>query len=704
MTPAGHRPAYPAADRLDLVETLHGHEVADPYRWLEDAGDPRTGAWFTAQDALYERVRATWPKRAEFHARLTELHGVGEVSTPVWRGETSFTTSRDAGQDHPVLVVTAPDGTSRALIDPIAIDPSGNTTLDFWAPSPDGTLLAYGLSEGGTEEALLRVVRVDNGGLVDGPIDRVRATPVAWLPGGDGYYYVRHLPLGSVGEDDAKLHRRVHRHMLGTDPDGDEVVFGDGSPRSTFFDVHLSDDGRWLSISSQHGTYKRNELWLADLSGDGGFGLVQRGGEAGGQAHTGLHVGRDGRAYLFTNRDAPRWRICVADPATLATAGPDDGYAAWHDLLPADPGSVLIDYAVLDGAELPAPLLVALRNRHAIAEVTLHDMGTGARVGEVELPGVGTVTGLTARRDGGHEAWLSYTDFATPARVLRFDALDRSLSVWAEPGGSVDAKVELVTRHIPFRSYDGTEVRMFVVGGTGQPDTPRPAVLYGYGGFTIIRPPVYDPWIIAWVEAGGIFALVSLRGGNEEGEEWHRAGNRENKQNVFDDFAAAGDWLVDNGLTGRDQLGIFGGSNGGLLVGAAMTRHPDKYAAVVCSAPLLDMLRYELFGLGPLWNGEYGTAADPTEFEWLLGYSPYHHVRDGVDYPAVMFTVFDGDTRVDPLHARKMCAALQHATSGDRPVVIRRERNVGHATRAVSRTVDLAADRLAFLTSALSGG
>jgi prolyl oligopeptidase len=242
---------------------------------------------------------------------------------------------------------------------------------------------------------------------------------------------------------------------------------------------------------------------------------------------------------------------------------------------------------------------------------------------------------------------------------------------------------------------------MFVASAATRASSPARAILYGYGGFNIARPPVYDPYILAWIEDGGIFALASLRGGSEEGEDWHRAGMRESKQNVFDDFAAAADWLVAQGLTTHEQIGIFGGSNGGLLVGAAVTQHPEKYGAVVCSAPLLDMLRYERFGMGANWSGEYGSASDPDEFEWLYAYSPYHHVTDGVAYPAVVFTVFDGDTRVDPLHARKLCAALQHATSSGKPVVIRRELNVGHASRAVSRTVDLAADRLAFFTEAL---
>jgi prolyl oligopeptidase len=357
---------------------------------------------------------------------------------------------------------------------------------------------------------------------------------------------------------------------------------------------------------------------------------------------------------------------------------------------------------VLDDETLMRPVTVALRTRHAIGELTVHDLETGAAMHDVALPGIGTIDQLTARRDGGHEAWFGYTDFTTPDQILRYDATTATVDVWAKPEGDASTRVDVVTKHIKFRSYDGTDVRMFVVSGAKPSTAPAKTILYGYGGFNIARPPVYDPYILAWIEDGGVFALVSLRGGSEEGEEWHRAGMRESKQNVFDDFAAAADWLVAQGMTTHQQIGIFGGSNGGLLVGAALTQHPDKYGAVVCSAPLLDMIRYEQFGMGANWYGEYGTATDATEFEWLYAYSPYHHVREGVAYPAVVFTVFEGDARVDPLHARKMCAALQHATSSGKPVVIRREKDVGHASRAVSRTVELAADRLAFFTDALS--
>ena len=292
--------------------------------------------------------------------------------------------------------------------------------------------------------------------------------------------------------------------------------------------------------------------------------------------------------------------------------------------------------------------------------------------------------------------WIGYSDFVTPYRVFRYDLPSATLQPWADPPGAVEVK-GIVAEQITYQSKDGTAVRLFLLHNeTTTPNGTRPTVLYGYGGFNIPLTPAYSSTILAWVEAGGVYAIANLRGGSEEGEAWHRAGMRENKQNVFDDFIAAGEWLVANGWTSPGHLGITGGSNGGLLVGAALTQRPDLFASVICSAPLLDMIRYEQFGLGESWNDEYGTVADPEEFGWLIDYSPYHRVQPGTSYPAVLFAVFDSDSRVDPNHARKMCAALQAATTGERAVVLRREVDVGHAGRSISRYVALYADELAF--------
>jgi prolyl oligopeptidase len=680
---------YPTALRSDHTDVLHGITVPDPFRNLEDESDPATVAWSAAQAELFAEHLATWDARPALQDRLTELLGAGNIGTPTWRGRRAFFARRTAEQEHVVLLTIDPDGTERTLVDPMAIDASGTTTLDAWKPSKSGDLLAYQLSAAGTEESVLRVLDVATGKDVDGPIDRARYSPVAWLPDGKAFYCVRRLAPDTVPAGEEQFHRRVYLHRLGTDPDSDVEIFGAGLDKTNYYGVSVSRDGRWLIVTAAQGTSPRNDLWLADIdeSDPAAPELVPV--QVGVDARAYPHVGRDGRLYVWTDRDAPRGRLAVADPTE-----PEE----WRDLIPQDPQAVLEDYAILD--DLERPVLMASWTRHAISEITVHDLASGERTGALDLPGLGTVGGLSERPEGGYEAWLGYTDHTTPTRILRYDARSGEVTTWAESPGAVEVP-SVRSRQITYRSKDGTEVRMVIVSPTGEPDRPRPTVLYGYGGFSVSLTPAYSASILAWVEAGGVWAVANLRGGSEEGEAWHRAGMRENKQNVFDDFFAAAEYLIGNGWTTRDQLGISGGSNGGLLVGAALTQRPELFRAVVCSAPLLDMVRYEKFGLGATWNDEYGTADDPDQLGLLLSYSPYHRVRDGVAYPAVLFTVFEGDTRVDTMHARKMCAALQAATTGG-IVLLRAEREVGHGARAVSRTVDLAADQLAFLRKELT--
>ena len=682
---------YPPARREDIAEQIHGRLVRDPYRWLEDADREETRSWLAAQDALLAGYLAGLGDRSALAGRITELLGAGSVGAPVWRGDRQFYTRRAAGQEHAVLHVATPSDGERILIDPTAIDETGTTTLDAWQPDLDGRLLAYQLSQGGDEESLLRVMDVVTGEDVDGPIDRCRYTSVAWLPGGKAFYYTRRLPPEAVPDGERQYHRRVYLHRVGGPAEDDVMIFGDGLEKTNYYSVSVSRDGRWLVIGAAAGTAPRNDLWIADLAAAPASAPDLRVIQQRVDAQTAARVGRDGRLYIWTDRDAPRGRLAVTDPA-------EPGYGHWRDLIPEDPEAVLAGFAILDGHELARPVLLAVRTRHAISEVSVHDLATGERAGTVPLPGLGTIDGLSERPEGGHEAWFGYTDNTTPPLVLRYDALGGATTTWARSPGQVDVP-EISARQVAYPSKDGTTVRMLIISGDG-PQRPRPTVLYGYGGFGVSMQPGYAATILAWVERGGVYAIASLRGGGDEGEEWHRAGMRASKQNVFDDFHAAAEKLIADGWTTREQLAISGGSNGGLLVGAAITQRPDLYAAAVCSAPLLDMVRYERFGLGETWNDEYGTAADPEELGWLLSYSPYHHVREGISYPPVLFTVFDGDTRVDPMHARKMCAALQHATSGpwpDRPILLRRESDVGHGARAVSRSASLSADTLAFL-------
>ncbi|WP_049568177.1 prolyl oligopeptidase family serine peptidase [Nonomuraea sp. SBT364] len=680
------REPYPAAPREETVDLVHGTPVPDPYRWLEDPDSPETESWLLAQAELFKREAE--PQR--FKERIGELLRSGSVGTPTWRGERRFFSRRTPDQEHAVYYVADADGKERALIDPMALDATGLTTLDTVQPDKEGRLLAYQISVGGTEESVLYVLDVATGGRVEGPIDRCRYSPVAWLPGGEAYYYVRRLPATELPENERQFHRRVYLHRVGTSTEDDVLIFGDGMKMTNYYGVSVSRDGRWLQVSASEGTAPRNDLWVADLTASPPERPALRVVQEGVDAQTGLVFGRDGRLYVHTDRDASRARICVADPA-------EPGHESWRDLIPQDPEAVLSDFAILD--DLERPVMLVSWTRHAISEITVHDLETGERLGEVPTPGLGTIGGLAERPEGGHEAWFGYTDNTTPPSIQRYDARTGETSLWAaSPGAVVVPPVR--TEQVVYRSADGTDVRMLVispVSGSG----PRPTILYGYGGFGLSMTPGYSASILAWVEAGGVYAIAQLRGGGEEGEEWHRAGMLGNKQNVFDDFHAAAEHLIATGVTTADRLGISGGSNGGLLVGAALTQRPELYEAAVCSAPLLDMVRYERFGLGATWNVEYGSADDPEQFGWLLGYSPYHHVVESVNYPATLFTVFQSDTRVHPLHAWKMCAALQHASTGDRPIVLRNETEVGHGARSISRSVDLSADTLTFLAKHL---
>ncbi len=737
MTPAHATPspsslAYPPARREDRVEDLHGRLVADPYRWLEDPDAAETSAWSAAQDALYaayrERVTAltggspVWSSDA-LAERLQELLGAGFVGAPAWRGDRRFFMRREGAQEHAVVVVAEPDPSApgrereRVLIDPVALDPAGTTTLDAWQPSKEGDLMAFQVSSGGTEESVLRILDVATGEIVDGPIDRARYSPVAWVPGGEHLFYVRRLPAEQVPEDERQYHRRVWLHRVGADPSEDVEVFGSGLDMTNYYGVTLTRDGRWLMISASAGTAPRTDVWIADLAADG---RDPRSAEAladprlvevavGLDADTHAWVGRDGRLYLHTDLDAPRGRLAVADPSY-------PGVPHWRTLVAEDPVAVLEGVALVDAGDAAGPdgtrpeQLLVSRRRHTVSEVTVHDPHTGAQLdgpaGVVPLPGLGSVNGLVTRPEGGREVWYSYTDHTTVHTVHLLDTATGAQSVWAAPPGALVEVPAVRVHQLEATSKDGTTVRAMVVAradaldADGRPTAERPTILYGYGGFQISLDPAYSATTLAWVEAGGVYVVAQLRGGGEEGEEWHRDGRRGSKQNVFDDFHAIAERLVADGWTTPRQLACWGGSNGGLLVGAALTQRPDLFGAVVCSAPLLDMIRYQRFGLGTSWTDEYGDADVPHELDWLLGYSPYHRVADGVEYPATLFTVFEGDTRVDPLHARKLAAALQAATSGDpheRPVLVRRETGVGHGGRALSRTIALTVEQLQFV-------
>lgn len=684
-------PEYPAAERAPIVEDMHGISVPDPYRWLEDSQDARTTAWLAQQGELTSSQRDDWTMREHFVDSVSALLGAGAVGMPVHRGNRVFFTKREPGQQFGVLYVRDSDGSDRVLIDPMQIDPSGATTLDSWQPSKEGDKLAYQLSEGGTEESVMYVMDVATTARLDGPIDRCRYSPVAWIPGGDHFYYVRRLPPSMLPESEQGFHRRVMLHEVGANADNDPIVFGSGMTMTNYYGVEVSRDGRWLQVSAAEGTEPRNDVWVADLTtcpaDRPAFQIVQ----ADVDAQTSLSFERDGRVYVSTDLDAPRGRLAITEPGSWAAN-------QWRDLIPEDPEAVLESVALLDGPELQQAQLLVVRTAHGVATMTLHRADTGEYLRDVELPGAGTVAGPIERPEGGPVVWFAYTDHTTVPAIYSFDARSGLVELYATPPGVVDVPA-VHSQLVTYTSVDGTEVRMFIVSPTPEPDHPRPTVLYGYGGFGIPMQPGFSAAVLSWVAAGGVWAVACLRGGGEEGEEWHRDGMLDKKQNVFDDFHSAAEYLIDRGWTRAEQLGIYGGSNGGLLVGAALTQRPELFNAVVCVAPLLDMIRYTTSELGPTWTVEYGDPEDPEQFGWLHSYSPYHRVVDGTDYPATMFAVFDNDTRTDPMHGRKMAAAVQAATSGERPILLRTEGNVGHGARKLDAAVEETADTLAFLAA-----
>jgi prolyl oligopeptidase len=659
-----HQPAtLPPSARVDpVVETLHGEQVADPYRWLEDGDAPETREWVAAQNAHTRSVLDHLPRREAIRARLDQLLTTGSVGVPQVRGTRHFYTRRDGRQDQPVLRVReGVAGPERTLLDPNALSAGGLVSLDWWQPSRDGRFLAYGLSEGGDEWSVLRVLDVDRGIPLPGEeIPRARACSVAWLPDGSGFYYTRYPEPGAVPAGEEHYHRRVFLHALGTPWQADPEVFGAGRAKEDWPSVDLSPDGRWLLVIVSQG-WARSEVYLLDRQQpDASFVPVHAGVEAWADGEV-----AGGRLYLRTNQDAPNYRLFAIDPER-------PGRDAWRELLPERPDRVL------SAARAVAGVLAVEELQDASSHLRLY-RSDGALHCQVKLPALGSLTGLGSEWDG-EAVFAGFTSFAQPPTAYRVDPASGALEVFAAPvsEGAGDGARHTV-RQVWYASKDGTRVSMFLVH---RPDLPldghNPTLLTGYGGFNISRTPMFDASLMLWLDAGGVYALPNLRGGGEYGEAWHQAGMLERKQNVFDDFIAAAEWLVANGYTRRERLAIRGGSNGGLLVGAALIQRPDLCKAVVCQVPLLDMLRYQTFRIARLWIPEYGSAEEPEQFRWLYAYSPYHRVRDGERYPAVFLLTAEGDSRVDPMHARKMAARLQAASASGEPVLLRVETAAGH--------------------------
>jgi prolyl oligopeptidase len=664
------------------VDVCHGVEVRDPYRWLEDGEADEVRQWSEAQGRHTRAALDAIPFTAAIRERLRVLFSIGLVSAPVVRGDRYFHQRRTGDQEQPVLYLRqGRDGADRVLLDPAALAEDRTSALDWHHPSDDGRLLAYGVSEGGSEKSVLRVRDVDTGRDLADVIPHTRACSLEWRPDGSGFFYTRYPEPGSVPAGEENYHRRVYEHVLGRDWREDPLVFGSDRPPEDWPSVHLSPDGRRLAVSVSRG-WTRTDVYLRDLSSPGGgFVTVIEGVDA----IFGVDL-RNDRLYLQTNLEAPRGRLVAAD---LDRPGPE----SWRDVLPEGPD-------VLEGTALIGDWIVAVWLRDASSRVTLHARD-GALLHEVALPVIGSVAGLTGEWDG-REAFLGFTSYAVPPTVYRLALPDPALELWARAPGEI-ATDRFRVRLVHYPSRDGTLVSMFLVDTRDRATDGRgAALLTGYGGFNVSHTPAFGRGVIQFLEQGGLYAVAHLRGGGEYGEEWHREGMLDRKQNVFDDFLAAGDFLIQEGHAARGRLAIMGGSNGGLLVGAALTQRPGLFRAVVCQVPLLDMVRYHLFRIARLWIPEYGSADEPAAFRWLYAYSPYHHVRDGTPYPAVLLTTGESDSRVDPLHARKMAARLQAATSSAHPILLRIETRAGHGQgKPLSKTLEEWTDVWAFVFAEL---
>ena len=617
------------------------------------------------------------PHRARHAARLRELLGVGLLETPRVLAGRVFHLRRQGDQRQAVLYARhGVGGADRALIDPNETDPSGLTTIDWWYPSRDGALVAYGTSRGGSEMSTLRVREVASGRDTGDEIPHTQRASLAWA--GAGFYYTVHPAPGGVPPGDEHYFTRVRHHRLGDDPARDVLVFGEGRPKEDIVTVSASPDGRRVVLSASKG-WTRNDVYLLDAQSPARPATVIEGQDA----LTFATVAGE-RLWLLTDLEAPRYRVAaapLADPARWTTVVPEG------------------EHAIQDVAYTRERIAVHTLE-HATSRLALWTMG-GRREREVELPGIGAieappfVTGLRADREGDLVTYV-WQSFDAPAAAYALDArsgkIDEVVRLPRPPGIP-----ELAVERTRYRSRDGTLVPLFLVHRPEvRPAGNVPALLTGYGGFNVARTPAYMSDAVLWAESGGVFALACLRGGSEYGEEWHRAGMRERKQNVFDDFHGAAEHLVASGWTRPERLAIWGGSNGGLLVGAALTQRPELYGAVACAVPLLDMLRYQRTLIARLWIAEYGSAEDPAEYRWLRAYSPYHNVRPGTRYPPILLTTAEGDSRVDPMHARKMAALLQSSTDG--LVLLRVDRDAGHGIgKPLDKQVEDAADRTAFL-------
>jgi len=684
------RRAYPEAPRLDHVDVMHGVPVADPYRWLEDLDSPPTRAWVEAQNEVTADYLRNLAEREAIRRRLTELWQFERYGVPVREGGRYFFTRNDGLQDQSVLyLLETLDAQPRVLIDPNALSQDGTIALTSFNVSPDGRLVAYGLAQAGSDWQEWRVREVETGRDLADHLEWVKFSQSAWSHDNSGFFYCRYdEPAAGRPLEEAHFWQKLYFHRLGTPQSDDELVYERRDDREMGFIPFVSDDGRYLIIHVWKGTESENAIFYRDLTAPAGEGRVVELLAAFDACYT--FVGTDGPlAWFVTDLGAPRGRLIAIDLRDPVRQG-------WQELIPETEET-------LQGVSCIGDRLLAHYLKDAYSQVRIFGCD-GRPLGELELPGLGSVAGFLGRRED-RETFYSFTSFTVPGTIYRWDAESGESSVFRRPALSFDPDA-YETRQVFYPSRDGTRVPMFVTARRGMPfNGPRPTYLYGYGGFNTAVTPSFSLPLLVWMERGGVYAVPNLRGGGEYGEEWHQAGSRRQKQNTFDDFIAAAEWLIASGTTARDRLAIGGHSNGGLLAAATLIQRPDLFAASLVGVGVLDMLRFHLFTIGWGWVSDYGSPDDPDDFAVLYAYSPYHNVRHGEEYPAVLITTADHDDRVVPAHSFKFAAALQSSQAGSAPVLIRIETRAGHGSgKPTSKQIEEAADELSFLWAELVRG
>jgi prolyl oligopeptidase len=675
---------YPIAPKSDIIDDYHGIKIPDPYRWLEDPQSEATKKWIEEENEVTFNYLEEIEAREQIKQRLTQIWDYEKYGVPFKQGDRYFYYKNDGLQNQNVLyVLNDLDDQPKVLIDPNQWSEDGTVSLSGIAISKDGKLLAYGSSVGGSDWQEWRVLNIETGEYYSDVLQWIKFYPSTFAPDNKGLFYSRYdAPQKRELEEVNYLHK-IYYHRLGTPQSEDILIYEKPDKKEWSYAVEVTDDKRYLIITIWQSTERKNLVLYKDLTATNSP-IVELISEF--EAEYSL-IDNDGSLFwFFTDLDAPRKRVIGIDIETGETS----------EIIPQSENT-------LQGANTLNNQFVAFYLKDAATQIKIFNLD-GSPVRNVALPGVGSAGGFSGKRDET-ETFYSYTSFTTPPTIYRYDMVSGESSIYRQPEIGFNAE-EYETEQIFYRSKDGTEVPMFVSYKKGvKLDGNNPTILYGYGGFSISITPSFSISRLAWMEMGGIYAIANIRGGGEYGEEWHQAGIKDKKQNVFDDSIAAAEWLIENNYTSSKKLAITGVSNGGLLVGACMTQRPELFAAALPGVGVMDMLRFHKFTIGWAWTADFGSPENPEEFKALLAYSPLHNLKEGTRYPATLITTADRDDRVVPAHSFKFAAALQNAHVGDNPVLIRIETKAGHGGgKPTAKIIEEIADQFGFLVKVLGMG